>query len=109
MLPSVLVPSGKNKTGIWSFSRSLMVAATFSALARLDHGEAQVDEATRRVSLSVEPGTDRLMAAIHSLERAGIEIDDIAVRQPKLDEVFLTLTGQPLHDGTDAAPTRGAA
>jgi hypothetical protein len=28
------------------------------------------------------------------LDRAGIEVDDIAVRQPSLDDVFFALTGE---------------
>jgi ABC-2 type transport system ATP-binding protein len=32
------------------------------------------------------------------VEAAGVEIDDIALRQPTLDEVFLALTG---HSTTD--------
>jgi ABC-2 type transport system ATP-binding protein len=83
------------------------LARVAAAVALLDHGEAKVDEATRLVSVSVEPGTDRLMAAIRSVEAAGVAIDDIALRQPKLDEVFLSLTGQALEE--DDAPHEGAA
>jgi ABC-2 type transport system ATP-binding protein len=32
---------------------------------------------------------------------AGVELDDIALRQPNLDEVFLALTGD--HPDTDTA------
>ena len=35
------------------------------------------------------------MAALSSLDAAGVEVDDIALRQPTLDEVFLALTGRP--------------
>ena len=38
--------------------------------------------------------------ALRVLEAVGVEIDDIALRQPKLDEVFLALTGQPIEDGS---------
>jgi ABC-2 type transport system ATP-binding protein len=76
------------------------VAAT---LATLDHGEPQVEEATRRVSISVEAGTDRLRDALASLDAMGTSIDDIALRPPTLDEVFLALTGQALDEATDAA------
>jgi ABC-2 type transport system ATP-binding protein len=35
---------------------------------------------------------------------AGVELEDIALRQPNLDEVFLALTGKPTedHDPTTA-------
>ena len=36
-----------------------------------------------------------LIAAVRSLDEAGIEVDDIALRRPSLDDVFLALTGRP--------------
>jgi ABC-2 type transport system ATP-binding protein len=72
------------------------LARVAAALAGLDHGQAQVEEATRRVSVAVEAGTDRLRQALGSLDAAGASVDDIALRRPTLDEVFLALTGQAL-------------
>jgi ABC-2 type transport system ATP-binding protein len=66
-------------------------------LGDMDHGSAQVDAATRRVSVSVEAGADRLREALSRLQAAGAEVDDIALRPPTLDEVFLTLTGNPTN------------
>jgi ABC-2 type transport system ATP-binding protein len=73
-----------------------------AALAALDHGEAQVEEATRRVSVAVEAGTDRLRDALRSLDAAGLAVDDISLRPPTLDEVFLALTGKDLDETTAA-------
>jgi ABC-2 type transport system ATP-binding protein len=70
------------------------------ALARLDRGRPQIHEATRRVTVGVDAARDGLTAAVKSLEAADVEIDDIALRQPTLDEVFLALTG---HSATDDA------
>ncbi len=84
--------------------------AIAAALGRLEQGGAQVDEATRRVSVGVGGASDGLRAALRSLEAAGIEVDDIALRQPTLDEVFLALTGKPTRsDDEDRAPQRAAA
>jgi ABC-2 type transport system ATP-binding protein len=74
-----------------------------AALAAVDHGEPQVEEATRRVSIGVEAGTDRLRDALRSLDVAGAVVDDVALRPPTLDEVFLALTGQALADTPDPA------
>jgi ABC-2 type transport system ATP-binding protein len=63
-------------------------------LGRLDDEAVQVDEPTRRVSVRVDAGSDGLMTALRSIEHAGVPIDDIALRQPNLDEVFLALTGR---------------
>jgi ABC-2 type transport system ATP-binding protein len=85
------------------------LARAAAALGALDHGEAQVEEATRRVSVAVEAGTDRLWAALRSLDAAGAAVDDISLRPPTLDEVFLALTGQPLEQAPDNAASHTAA
>jgi ABC-2 type transport system ATP-binding protein len=74
-----------------------------AALAAVDHGEPQIEEATRRVSVGVEAGTDRLRDALRSLDAAGAVVDDVALRPPTLDEVFLALTGQALEEASDPA------
>jgi ABC-2 type transport system ATP-binding protein len=70
------------------------LAAVAELLERIDGGTAQIDEATRRVTVGVDAGGERLMTALRSVESAGVEIEDIALRQPNLDEVFLALTGR---------------
>jgi ABC-2 type transport system ATP-binding protein len=84
------------------------LAGVAAALAGLDHGEAQVEEATRRVSVAVEAGTDRLREALRSLDTAGVAVDDVSLRRPTLDEVFLALTGQALTKTPDNAAGRPA-
>jgi ABC-2 type transport system ATP-binding protein len=64
-----------------------------AVLRLLDQGEVRTDEATRQVSVTVEGGGLVLMNALRAIEEAGVDVEDIALRQPKLDEVFLTLTG----------------
>jgi ABC-2 type transport system ATP-binding protein len=75
------------------------LAGVARILGRLDHGAAEIDAATRRVSVRADSGSNGLMAALRSVQAAGVDIDDIGMRQPNLDEVFLALTG---HD-TQAA------
>lgn len=67
-------------------------------LERLDHGPVHVDESTRRVSVGADTGSDGLRMALRAVDEAGVEIEDIAMRQPNLDEVFLALTGRPVKD-----------
>jgi ABC-2 type transport system ATP-binding protein len=64
-------------------------------LARLHHGAVSTDEGSRRVSVGVDSGSDGLMSALRSIEQAGVAVEDVAMRQPNLDEVFLALTGHP--------------
>ena len=42
--------------------------------------------------------------AVRRLDEAGIGIDDIALRRPTLDDVFIALTG---HAAEEAAERRG--
>ncbi|TWS19615.1 ATP-binding cassette domain-containing protein [Tsukamurella asaccharolytica] len=60
-------------------------------LARLG-GEVFVDEGARRVS-SPANGLDDLNRAGALLGECGIEVDDIGLSRPSLDDVFLSLTG----------------
>jgi len=78
-----------------------------AVLNGIDGGEAQVDEATRRVSVTVETGVDRLRLALGRLETAGVEVEDAALRHPTLDEVFLAITGRA-HAQTDDTTTHTA-
>jgi ABC-2 type transport system ATP-binding protein len=47
------------------------------------------------VSVAVDDGTRRLMEAMRVLDDGGAGIEDISLRRPTLDEVFLTLTAKP--------------
>ncbi len=64
-------------------------------LAPLGTEEPRLDAPGRRVSVPVSDGTSRLADAVRSLTDSGIELDDIGLRRPTLDEVFLALTGAP--------------
>ncbi len=64
-------------------------------LAPLGTEPPRLDEPGRRVSVPVEEGTSRLADAVRALSETGIELDDIGLRRPTLDEVFLALTGAP--------------
>jgi ABC-2 type transport system ATP-binding protein len=64
------------------------------ALTLLGSEAPQVDPETRRVSVRVEHGSDHLRDALRALDDSDIEVDDITLRRPTLDEVFLTLTGK---------------
>jgi ABC-2 type transport system ATP-binding protein len=71
------------------------VPTVANALARLGDGEPEIDESTRRIGVRVGAGADELRQALGALEAAGVTPDDVALRPPTLDEVFLALTGRP--------------
>jgi ABC-2 type transport system ATP-binding protein len=72
-------------------------------LGRLDHGETEIDGPTRRVSVRVDSGGEGLMSALRALQASGVELEDIAMRQPNLDEVFMSLTGRPAESSAAVA------
>ena len=79
--------------------RNALARAT-EVLARDCEGECAVDEHTRKITVPAHGGAQRLVQVVRDLDEAGVEIDDIALRRPTLDEVFLTLTGHAAEDGT---------
>jgi daunorubicin resistance ABC transporter ATP-binding subunit len=64
-----------------------------SLLAEVAGGRPRSDLAERRVSIPTKGGTTLLIAAGRRLEDAGIELDDLGIHRPSLDDVFLALTG----------------
>jgi ABC-2 type transport system ATP-binding protein len=69
-------------------------------LAGLSDDEPRVDADSHRVTVPVT-GAGQLAEAVRLLDEHGIGVDDIGLRRPTLDEVFLGLTG--------AVPTEGSA
>ncbi|AXB47458.1 ATP-binding cassette domain-containing protein [Amycolatopsis albispora] len=63
------------------------------ALAAVVGGEPDVDDDTRRISVRVAGHATALPAVVRALDEAGVRLDDLALRLPTLDEVFLQLTG----------------
>ncbi|QEV19869.1 ATP-binding cassette domain-containing protein [Streptomyces alboniger] len=56
-------------------------------------GDVTVAEHTRKLTVPVTGGAKLLAEVIRELDTRGIEIDDIGLRRPTLDDVFISLTG----------------
>ncbi|WP_052668671.1 ATP-binding cassette domain-containing protein [Nitriliruptor alkaliphilus] len=69
-------------------------------LTAIGVGEVQVDEHGRHLTVAIDGGSKALMQALRELDARGIEVSDVGLRRPTLDDVFLTLTG---HTAEDAA------
>ncbi|MFF4229212.1 ATP-binding cassette domain-containing protein [Streptomyces sp. NPDC001820] len=82
----------KEKLGGDRIDIVLRDAGQLAHAASLLPGEVTVDEDRRLVSAPVNDRMAALTEAVRALEAAGIEAEDIAVRRPTLDEVFLHLT-----------------
>jgi ABC-2 type transport system ATP-binding protein len=81
-------------------SRADQLAATAAIVGRLSGTEPEVDPDTRRASAPVPDRVAALTAAARELDAAGIDVEDIALRRPTLDEVFLHLTGHDTQPAT---------
>ncbi|MDN5757387.1 MAG: ATP-binding cassette domain-containing protein [Tomitella sp.] len=64
---------------------------------------AQVDESSRTLAVPAPGGSRMLMDTLRRLDAEGIEMSDIGLRRPTLDDVFLALTGHAAEGG----PTGG--
>jgi ABC-2 type transport system ATP-binding protein len=62
-------------------------------LTRDGVGEVHVDRHTRRLTVPSAGGAARLVQVVRDLDEASITINDIGLRRPTLDDVFLALTG----------------
>ena len=75
-------------------------------LAGLCHGEIEHDDHTRRLTAASTGGAQQLVEVVRVFGEDGIAIDDVALRRPTLDDVFLSLTGHHAADevteGSDA-------
>jgi ABC-2 type transport system ATP-binding protein len=73
--------------------------AAVAALAPLGDEEPAVEDGTVRVPLSSRSGA--IVAAVRALDRAGVGVEDIAIRRPTLDDVFITLTGHAAEEAPE--------
>jgi ABC-2 type transport system ATP-binding protein len=62
-------------------------------LAGLGSGRPVADLRWQRLTLPTSNPIDTLLAAAQRIQEAGIVVEDLGLRRPSLDDVFLTLTG----------------
>jgi ABC-2 type transport system ATP-binding protein len=87
-------------------ARELMPDAG-AVLARVGVGEVSVEEHTRKLTVPVSGGPRLLASVIRELDERGIDLDDVGLRRPTLDDVFLSLTGHMAESA--AAEEEGSA
>lgn len=68
--------------------------AALQAVRPYSTGDVQIDAVARRVVVPVARGARLLASVVRDLDAAQIPLDDLALRRPTLDDVFLTLTGR---------------
>ena len=77
-------------------------------LAGLALAPPTVDPRTRELLAPVAGGAKLLVETVRQLDNAGITVDDLALRRPTLDDVFLALTGKAAEE-TEETPADPAA
>jgi len=68
--------------------------AVSGVLAKIGHNP-RADLPQRRAYVAVDDGSSGLMDTLRVLDSHGITVEDVSLRRPTLDEVFLALTGRP--------------
>jgi len=81
------------------------------ALQSIASGPITTDQITLKILVPVTGGSTAIVSAVRALDEASINIADIALRRPTLDDVFLSLTGhvteQPAESSAPATGRRG--
>ncbi|HEY4332856.1 MAG TPA: ATP-binding cassette domain-containing protein [Ilumatobacteraceae bacterium] len=86
------------------------LAAISTILEAVAAEPPRTDLDTQRVSAPVDGGAEHLATVVRLLDEQNIRVDDIGLRRPTLDEVFLALTGQPTvtDDTIDSTSTKSS-
>ncbi|WP_173035253.1 ATP-binding cassette domain-containing protein [Phytohabitans flavus] len=71
------------------------LVAAAAVVKGIAEGEPEIDPDNRRVSAPVRDRVAALTEVVRVLDTRGIAVEDIALRRPTLDEVFLRLTEVP--------------
>jgi ABC-2 type transport system ATP-binding protein len=74
------------------------VPKAVAALTSLATAAPVADEENHMVTIQVTGGTLALAKVVRELDTAGVEAQDLALRRPTLDEVFLSLTGHATEE-----------
>jgi ABC-2 type transport system ATP-binding protein len=90
-----------------TIARASDMASAVRALGAFGDGRLHVDPETRTILVPVANGAQALPAIAREIDTAGVQLDDLSLRRPTLDDVFLTLTGH--RSEADANPADGVS
>jgi ABC-2 type transport system ATP-binding protein len=83
--------------------------AAVDAIAPLVPGGAvHLSDDGRRLSAGVDAGAGLATSVVRALDAAGVLVDNIEVRQPSLDDVFFSLTGDHIEEETEHGGVDGS-
>ncbi|MEV3904507.1 ATP-binding cassette domain-containing protein [Mycobacterium sp. NPDC050551] len=78
------------------------VAALMRPLLPPDRGDVAVAVAGDRVTMPAPDGATTLLRVLTELAASGVDVADVVLRRPSLDDVFLSLTGNGAAPAVDA-------
>jgi ABC-2 type transport system ATP-binding protein len=93
--------TGGERVEVVVHERERLTEAT-EVLRGFGKGETKVEDHMRQITVPVTGGAKLLAEVIRELDSRGIEIDDIGLRRPTLDDVFISLTGHVAELKEDA-------
>jgi ABC-2 type transport system ATP-binding protein len=79
------------------------LSAAAAVLAAIAGSRPQVDPDTGRLTAAITAGAMTLPELVRRLDAAGVEAEDVSIRRPTLDEVFLAETDAANDRETEAA------
>jgi ABC-2 type transport system ATP-binding protein len=80
---------------VLTVARPADLGAAAGILGRHSTEPPRLDDAARVTEAPVTAAARRMPEIVRDLDAAGVLLDDLAIRHPSLDDVFLTLTGRP--------------
>ena len=84
------------------------LAAAETVLRGITGSQPRVDPDARRLTAAIAAGTVTLPELVRRLDAAGVEAQDVSIRRPTLDEVFLAETETQPREGGGVSEQRGA-
>jgi ABC-2 type transport system ATP-binding protein len=82
-------------------------AAAVAALTPMAAERPVAEDGTVRVPIQARSGA--IIEAVRRLDDAGVDVEDIAIRRPTLDDVFIALTGRAAEHETRPEPAEQEA
>lgn len=80
------------------------IADARGILERITSADSVLDAHMRKITAASSGGADRLIEVVREFDATAIRIDDIGVRRPTMDDVFLALTGHRAEQAAEAEP-----